>query len=71
MKMSVYHSTVRDGVCDTHVIVLFLYASVPGSSTATLRGLENSVWYKFLFSRLPGPGAGWNSPNESWMDPVS
>jgi hypothetical protein len=65
MKISAYHSTVRDGVCDTHIIVLFPFAIVRGSSAATLRGLENSRWHKFLFGCLPGPGAGWNSPDEN------
>jgi hypothetical protein len=71
MKMYVYHSTVRDGVCNTHIVVLFPFTIVPEASAATLRGFENRTWHKFLFGRLPGNGAGWNSLAENWMDPVS
>jgi hypothetical protein len=63
--MSVYHSTVRDGVCDTHIVVLFPFAIAPEASDAILRGLENNMWHKFLFGRLQGHGAGWNSPAEN------
>jgi hypothetical protein len=70
-EMSVYHSTVRDGICDTHIVVLFPFAIVPEASAATLHGLENSTCHEFLFGRLPGHAAGWNSPAEKWMDPAS
>jgi hypothetical protein len=70
MKMSVYHLTVRDGVCGTHSC-LFPFTIVSEASITILRGLENSMWHKFLFGRLPGHGAGWNSPTENWMDPAS
>jgi hypothetical protein len=68
MEMFVYHSTVRDGVCDTHIIVLFPFAIVPETSAATLRGLENSKWHKFLFGRLQAmKPAGTRRPRNGWI----
>jgi hypothetical protein len=71
MKMPIYHSTVRDRVVDTHIAVLSPFPIVPETCGATSRALENSMWCKFRFDRLPGDGAEWNSPAENWMDPVS